>query len=125
MWSLLLVSALTLAPPDFEVRLLGGEAVTGPIGQLDGDQVTVQTADGPVSLETEDVIGVGRRTPPAQPGARSGVRVELADGCRLVAREFSVRDGLATIVGPGGRVTAQSGRGGLGRRRHGSVGRGL
>jgi hypothetical protein len=105
MWSLLLVSALTLAPPDFEVRLLGGEAVTGPIGQLDADRLTVQTADGPVSLETEDITGLSRPSPPRPPDVQSAVRVELADGSRLVAAEYSVRDGLATILGPRGRIT--------------------
>ena len=105
MWSLLLVSTLTLAPPDFEVRLLGGDAVTGPIGQLDGARLTVQTADGPVQLETEDITGLSRPSSPRPPDPRSAVQVDLADGSRLVAAEYSVRDGLATIVGPRGRIT--------------------
>ena len=105
MWSLLLVSALTLAPPDFEVRLLGGEAVTGPIDQLDAARLTVQTADGPVQLETEDITGLSRPSSPRPPDARSAVHVDLADGSRLVAAEYSVRDGLAKIVGPRGRIT--------------------
>lgn len=105
MWTLLLFSALTLAPPDFEVRLLGGDAVTGPLDQLDADRLTVQTADGPVQLETEDVTGLSRPTPPPSPDARSPVRIELIDGSRLVAAQYSVRDGLATILGPRGRIT--------------------
>jgi hypothetical protein len=96
---------LAIAPPDFEVRLLGGDAVSGPIGQMDADRLTIQTPDGPVSLETDEITALSRLAPPGSTVAGPPVLVELVDGSRLVAAEYSVREGLSTIEGPRGRIT--------------------
>ena len=105
MWSILFVSLLAAAGPTFQVEVLSGDSVVGTIEQLDADRVTVQTAQGAVSLETEQIAGLSARATPATAQVLPSVWVELVDGSRLFAADYSARDALATVTGPGGEVT--------------------
>jgi len=110
MLSLLLLSALTAAPPPFDVQVLGGDPVVGPIVQLDADRVTVQTAGGPVSVETERVTTLSSTAARGLSDVPPGVWVELVDGSRLAGAEYSAHEGQARITVPGGKVIELSTR---------------
>jgi len=109
MWSLLLIGVLGVAPPEFEVRVLGGDPRVGPITEWGADRMTVRTADGPVSLDTKEITDISRRG--AGPSdVPSNVWVELVDGSRLAGAEYTVREGRAAITRPSGEVTDVSAR---------------
>jgi len=109
MWSLLLIGVLGVAPPEFEVHVLGGDPRVGPITEWGADRMTVRTADGPVSLDTREIAGISRRgagpsnVPPS-------VWAELIDGSRLAGADYAVREGRAGITRPDGEVTDVSAR---------------
>lgn len=104
MWSLLLIGVLGVAPPEFEVRVLGGDNRVGPITQWGADRMTVRTAEGPVTLDTKEITGISRRgAGPSE--APSSVWAELVDGSRLAGAEYTVHQGRAGITRPNGEVT--------------------
>lgn len=105
MWSLLLVSLFSAAGPPFEIDVLGGDPVIGPIVGLDADRLTVEAAQGPVALEMAQIAALSRRGAEVRAGMAPGVWVELVDGSQLVASDYSALDGSVTITGLDGEVT--------------------
>src|SRR3990172_1547694 len=103
-------SLLMAAGPAFQVQRLAGDAVVGPIVDLSAERVTVQTPDGPVSLETDEIAGISSPAVPNRPVGLPQVWVELADGSRLAAADYSARDGLARITRLGGELVELSAR---------------
>jgi len=110
MWSLLVVSLLTAAGPDFRVQTLGGDPVLGPIVDLSADRITIQTDDGPVSLKTDEIARIFSAAEPGPTAVSPRVWVELVDGSRLVGVDYSSHDGLARIVGVDGQLVELSTR---------------
>ncbi len=98
MLSVLLAILSTAAAPQFEVRTLDGQSVVGTIAALDADRVTIATADGQVSLGTDVLAGLYGPEQPRASAPQGDVRIALADGSWLVAREYTVRDGRAEVV---------------------------
>ena len=107
---LLLASLWTSAGPTFEVRTLDGALVAGAVSRLDGTSTTIDTAGGPVSLETEDLVTIsrsdGKETAPLPPLAW----IDLVDGSCLFAAGFQVVDGRARIALRGGPSVELSAR---------------
>jgi hypothetical protein len=101
MWSLLLASVLSAAPPAFEVKTLGGDLLVGPLAELNAEHVTVKTAGGPKSSQTAGLLEISRVGVSGKP-APSGSWVETVDGSRLAAAAYSVDGGLARIRMAGG-----------------------
>ena len=110
MWTFVLISALTAAGPAVEIRTVGGEQVAGPVVELSAEQITLETADGPRSLDLETLMDLSPAKPPPGSDLRPGVWVELIDGSSLVGADYSVRDGRAGITLPGGEVLELPGR---------------
>jgi hypothetical protein len=110
MWSILLVSLFSAAGPPFEIDVLGGDRLVGPIVRLDADRLTVQAAKGPVTLEMQKIAGLSRQGAERRADAPPGVWVQLIDGSQLVGSDYSARNGSATMTGPGGKVTELSTR---------------
>ena len=54
--SILLAILLTAAAPPFEVQTLDGQTLVGPLVELTADRLTIDAADGRVSLETEQLL---------------------------------------------------------------------
>ncbi|NLX94569.1 MAG: hypothetical protein GXY83_00180 [Rhodopirellula sp.] len=104
MWTLLLITALGVAPPTTEIQTLGGQVHTGPIKELNGRHVIVETTDGPVSVDLEQLAGLVPKTVETKEADRGIVRVEMADGTSLAALEYSAGDGLARIDLVGGQT---------------------
>ncbi len=104
MWSLLLLTLAAAAPPGFEVEKLGGGRLVGPIVALDADSLTVRTGDGPVALDAQDVARLSRVETAGQ-APPSDVSVELIDGSRLAATDYTIGGRTAQITAPGGDVT--------------------
>ncbi len=100
MSTLLLAITLTAAAPQFEANTLAGETVVGPIVKLDAQQVTIQSADGPVSLEIATLVDLSPKEAPEPadpPPDQPAVWVELVDGSLLLARGYTVKDARARI----------------------------
>jgi hypothetical protein len=120
MWILLLIGLLTAAPPDSAgesevesqvesgvqsaVQMLDGDRLVGRIVELDAHRVTLQTAQGRVSLDAKQVARIGRPHPDGQSNAATDVLAELVDGTRLAGTDYAVREGLARVTRPGGAV---------------------
>ena len=56
--SILLAILLTAATPPFEVQTLDGQTLVGPLAELTADRLTIDAADGRVSLDTEKVLSI-------------------------------------------------------------------
>lgn len=106
----MVVSVLAAAEPVFQVDVLGRDPVVGPILELSAERVTMKTAEGPVSLATEDVVEMSLAGARGKPERTPGVWVELVDGSRLVGTDYSVRSGRARVGMAGGGVVEISTR---------------
>ncbi len=97
---LLAMTAITVAaaPPQFDVQTLDGQTVTGSLVKLTGEQLTLRTAGGPVSLHVDKLMMLSPAEQPTLPAEQPAVRIELVDGSSLVAREYTVSDGRARIT---------------------------
>jgi len=96
MQALLLAIALTAATP-IEARTLDGRTVAGTLAELDAGKVTLQTADGPVSLDTNQLMTIAPKEKPEPPAAEPGAWIDLIDGSSLVARQYAVVEGRSQI----------------------------
>lgn len=110
MWTFLVIGLLTAGQPAVEVQTLGGDVVTGPLVELGAERVTVQTADGPVTLKTETLLGLSPVDSPADANVQPGVWVELVDGSSLVGMDYSARAGRTRITMLDGKLFELSSR---------------
>jgi hypothetical protein len=104
-WTLLLVAALGAPGLDAQVQTLGGETVSGAVLKLDDQQITLKTADGEVSLETDKLLSLAAKSPPAAAEPLS-MWVELVDGTQLPMKDYSVKDGQARMALDEGDIEA-------------------
>jgi len=101
-----LILALTLgaAPPEFEVRTLTGQTVTGTLETFDAREVTLGTTDGPVKLPLAGLMEIVPRQKATPAEGEPGVWVEMVDGSMLVGSEYTVGNGQARITLLDGRT---------------------
>ncbi len=98
MFALILSAMLTAAGPQFEVQLLDGRAIAGSITALDTEQVTIDTTDGPTTINITKLMRISAAPQSEAPGVLPGVWIDLVDGSSLVASDYSVSEGLAQIT---------------------------
>lgn len=98
MWTLLLLTAISATHPTTEVHTLSGETLTGPIVELSGRQVTIETADGRVSIDLDRLAGLSPKEHEAAQAPRPGTVIDLVDGSTIAAADYSVREGRARIT---------------------------
>jgi len=108
MW-IWLCTGLVILPPAVEVETLAGQVTTGAIVELTQRHVVVDTTDGRVELELAALKELRVRA--SQPAQLSpAVEVQLADGSTLVASDYAVADGRASIaLAAGGQVEVPAG----------------
>jgi hypothetical protein len=93
---LILLSALS-APPQFDVQLLDGSKVSGNLAGWTAKQVLIETPHGRRELDVAKVASVAAHGPAAKSTVKPSVWVDLADGSRLVASEYTTEKGRAKI----------------------------
>ncbi|OHB71265.1 MAG: hypothetical protein A2V70_08965 [Planctomycetes bacterium RBG_13_63_9] len=89
---------MAAATPPFEAQTLGGEVFVGPIVSLDAGRITIGTAEGPVSLPTDDLMTVCLKAEPTPASPEPDVWVRLVDGSLLAAQQITVEGGRARIT---------------------------
>lgn len=102
MWTLLAAVVLSSTQPAFQVETLGGEVIAGPLLDVSAQQIRIDTADGPVALDVEDLAGLAPQSTPTpsrgSPLARPCVWIDLVDGSSLVAADYTATGGRARIA---------------------------
>jgi len=98
MSTFLLAIVMLAAPQPVEVRCLDGRAIEGAIVGLSDEQLTLQTSEGPVSLETDDLLGVFPKQVAASKETADSTAIDLIDGSTLLADHYTVTDGQAEVA---------------------------
>jgi hypothetical protein len=98
--SLFLATLLIAAMPSFEVQTLDGKTHVGSLIELSADRLTVDTADGRVSLEAARLLQISSVREPASAKTPPGVVVELIDGSTIMGQQCVVGADRATITLP-------------------------
>ena len=98
MFTLLVIAAIAATGPPVDVETLGLEAVSGRLVRLDAKQVTVETADGPVSVEIGRIVAISPDIANLTPPSASPVWVELVDGSLLFGTSYSTSGPIARLV---------------------------
>jgi len=97
----------TIAAVPFETQTLDGRALVGDISKIDSERVTLETADGPTTLEIGKLLRllpVEEPKSPKPPAGQPLVGIELVDGSSVVARRYAVKAGRAEFVLLDGRA---------------------
>jgi hypothetical protein len=92
-----LVVALAAAPPEFTVQPLEGKPVVGSIVEVDNRHVTIEGPDGRVSLPIEKLLTISPKEKLADPKGPPRVWVDLTDGSRILAEQYTVANGRARV----------------------------
>lgn len=97
MWALILASTVLGAAAQVELRTTSGESLVGTLTELNAEGVSLQTADGPVTMTVDQIAGLtsNARLEPSAP--KSSVWVELVDGSRLACAEYTVKSATARM----------------------------
>jgi hypothetical protein len=98
MSNLLLAITLTAAVPLFEVHSVDGETIVGRIVELDTERITIDYADGHLSLDTDKIMQVSAGEMPTPLDHVPCAWIDLVDGSSLVARQITSCDGRAQIT---------------------------
>jgi hypothetical protein len=101
---ILLAILLIAATPPFTVQTLDGQTLVGPLVELTADRLSMDAADGRVSLETGRVLSISAKQKPAQTGHAPGVVVELSDGSTIRGRQYVAQGTQARITLSEGEV---------------------
>jgi hypothetical protein len=99
MWIAALTALLLAAPPAVEVTTLTGAQSRGPLAKLSLDAVEIQ---GQKPVPSAELLAVKSTTPPKAISEKPLVWIELIDGSRLVATQFTVAKTSATAKLVGG-----------------------
>jgi hypothetical protein len=94
---LIFLTALA-APPQFDVQLVDGVKVFGGLVHWDAAKVTVETSSGRRELDVSKVASIAAHVAPTKPATKPSVWVDLSDGTRLAALEYTTERGRAKIV---------------------------
>jgi hypothetical protein len=110
MWnSLALASLLFLVPAEVTIESLDGNTTTGTLVGMAGQQLTVETADGPLQIPFQQLLTLQPATPPAPLVAEAACWIELVDGSRLEATAVSLKQGvLEATLRTGSRVSIKT-----------------
>ncbi len=92
----LLIVLSFAAAPSVEVRTLSGQAHMGTLLELSSQRVVLATDSGEQTLATKDLLAVRVRAAVGKDAAKPQVWIELVDGTRLAAVEYTSRAGQAT-----------------------------
>ena len=99
MHSILPLILLSVASaPQFDVQLLDGAKVTGSLAAWTEKQLVVETSAGRRELDPAKVASLAVHAPPAKPSAGPAVCVDLADGSRLAAVDYTAEQARAKIA---------------------------
>ena len=98
MYTLLVIAAIAATTPPVDVETLGSETVSGRLVRLDADLATVETADGPVSVEIDQMVAISPVDAKIAPPSGSALRVELVDGGLLLGRAYSTSGPTARLT---------------------------
>ncbi len=101
MWTLLLVSLVTVPPLRADVQTLDGKSLAGSIVELTAERIVLDAASGRQSFETGQLTGLTIDDPAAS-SARPKAWIALVDGSALLADEYTVHSGRATLALSGG-----------------------
>jgi hypothetical protein len=98
----LLLSVLLAAGPEVEAQTLEGKTVAGTLSAISAKQVTLETANGPVTLEAANLLGLSFKLPaekkPDAPPPAPGAWVELVDGSTFAGRDYAAQGGKARVT---------------------------
>ena len=92
--AILLISAV----PSFEVQMLDGRTVTGPLVELTADRVTVAAKEGNVSLDVQAVLTLVPKQKPKPALRNADAVVELTDGSIIRGRQYLAHGSRARIT---------------------------
>jgi len=101
---LLLTSSVLAAGPQVEIHTLDKQVVTGVLAGLTADGATVQTADGEKTIALKQIMAFQPTPAPAAREENPTIWLELADGGRLTAKDFSVAKRIAKVTLTDGEV---------------------
>ncbi len=95
--------AVWAEPVEFRAESSDGSQLVGAPAALDGETLTLDTAEGPVPLPMAELMTLSALNPDPPPGDEPAVWVRLTDGSKLAAAQW-------TLDGAAGRVTLLDGR---------------
>lgn len=98
MFQVIVSLTLLAAAPEAEVRTLSGQSAVGTLQQLSAEQLVIETADGPRTFATKELMGVAFKGHAAAGDVRPKVWLELTDGSRLVGLEYLSQKQEATLT---------------------------
>ena len=104
MSSILLALILSSAVSPFEAQTLDGQTISGALVELTADHLTLDTAQGRVSLEMENLLTLTAKRKAKPSPQMPDVIVELTDGSTIHGRQYVARGGQARITLAGGEV---------------------
>ncbi len=94
----LLASLLLAAGPAVEVRTLDGRTVDGTLDSLDKAGLTIAGAEGPEALPLDNLLWLAPKKSPEPAKEKPAAWIELIDGSSLLASQYSVSEGQATVA---------------------------
>ncbi len=96
--AVLLVAVLGVIAPEFQVSTVDGNSTTGRLQHLSANSLYLKTPEGEVDLPLKQVLSLAPVKPPrAAPSTKASVWIELVDGSRLTAQQFTIHHGTASI----------------------------
>jgi hypothetical protein len=96
--NVLLLAALLTAAIPFEAQTLDGKRIDGDLTELTANRVSLQTAQGPVAIDLENLIALSpkqRRSAATNPNE---VLVQLADGSCIHAKQFTCKESRVQVT---------------------------
>ncbi len=104
--AILIAMLMSAAAPSFRAETLDGKTVAGPLVELSADRLSIDAAEGRVSLDSKNLLTVTptsiEKTKPA--ARRAGVVVELMDGGVVRGRQYVSAGDRAKITLDGGAI---------------------
>jgi hypothetical protein len=93
-----LVAVLAIAAPEVQVSTVNGGAAKGELQQLNREQITLKTSDGDKTLPLDQVLSLVPQSPPVASAEKPIAWIELVDGSKLTATEFTVQGSMANLA---------------------------
>jgi hypothetical protein len=103
MLSLAFASVLVVGGIDVDVATLDGNTAAGQLVRLTDEGLELK-ADTPLKIDLSALLTLTVKDPAAPPEVIGAVRVDLVDGSRLLATEYTVSAGKAEIALVGGKA---------------------
>jgi hypothetical protein len=94
----LLTLLIVNATPSFEAQTLDGKTFVGTLTGLTPERLTLNAADGRVSLDTEELVSIATQNAPKSLRQGSGIVVTLIDGSSIIARQYTAKGRQAKIT---------------------------